>query len=109
MHLQVRVARWRGKLSPTMNIQDEINSLGILTPSDYALKSSLKRIFEVDVVPQFRDLLDALDLAENCYTSATQPRFPMITNVNTLASLGRPATVRGGPRIATPRRQNPGL
>ncbi|MDP3674907.1 MAG: hypothetical protein Q8R44_07410 [Novosphingobium sp.] len=92
-----------------MNTEDKVNALGILTPSDHALSSSLKRVFEVDAVPQFRDLLKALDLADDCGPSAPQPDFPVITNVNTLASLDRPATARGEPRIATPRRQNPGL
>ena len=92
-----------------MNTEDKINARGILTPSDHALSSSLKRVFEVDAVPQFRDLLKALDLAEDCHLSAPQPGFPVMTNVNTLASLDRPATARGEPRIATPRRQNPGL
>ena len=92
-----------------MNTEDKINARGILTPSDHALSSSLKRVFEVDAVPQFRDLLKALDLAEDCHLSAPQPGFPVITNVNSLASLDRSATARGEPRIATPRRQNPRL
>lgn len=92
-----------------MNTEDKINALGILTPSDYTLGSSLKTVFEVDAVPQFRDLLKALDLAEDCGPSVPQAGLPVITNVNALASLARPATASGEPRIATPRRQNPGL
>ena len=98
-----------GQTEPIMNTEDKINARGIFTPSDPPLSSSLKRVFEVDPVPQFRDLLKALDLAEDCYSSAPPPGFPALTIVTTLASLDRPASARGEPRIATPRRQNPGL
>lgn len=49
-----------------MNTQDKINALGIHTPSDHPLGSLLKMVFKVDTVPQFGELLIALDLADEC-------------------------------------------
>ena len=49
-----------GQTEPIMNTEDKINARGILTPSDHPLSSSLKRVFQVDPMPQFRELLKAL-------------------------------------------------
>lgn len=78
-----------------MNTEDKFHALGIMTPTNHALGSSLKMAFEVDFVPQFCDLIQALDLAAVCGPSAPQPSSPAITTVDALASVARPVTTQG--------------